>query len=30
MKFTHHEELEVYKMAFKVAMEIFDLSVNFP
>jgi four helix bundle protein len=30
MKFTNHEELEVYKLAFKAAMTIFNLSLNFP
>ena len=30
MKFTNHEELEVYKLAFAAAMSIFQLSLNFP
>ncbi|MEN9871560.1 MAG: hypothetical protein RLZZ171_2552, partial [Cyanobacteriota bacterium] len=27
---SNHEDLEVYKIAFKAAMEIFELSKNFP
>ena len=30
MKFTNHEELEVYKLAFKASMEIFHYSLKFP
>lgn len=30
MKITKHTELEVYKMAFKAALEIFELSKKFP
>jgi four helix bundle protein len=30
MKYTNHEELDVYKMAFEAAMIIFNLSLNFP
>ena len=27
---SNHEDLEVYKIAFDAAMEIFELSKNFP
>ena len=30
MKIRSHRELEVYKMAFKAAMQIFELTKNFP
>lgn len=30
MKIRSHRELDVYKMAFKAAMRIFELSKNFP
>jgi four helix bundle protein len=30
MKFTKHEDLEVYQLAFKAAMVIFDVSLSFP
>jgi four helix bundle protein len=30
MKIRDHRELEVYKMAFKCAMEIFEISKSFP
>ncbi len=30
MKFTKHEDLEVYQLAFNAAMLIFELSLNFP
>jgi four helix bundle protein len=30
MKFTNHEELEVYKLAFESAMRIFHHSMKFP
>ena len=30
MKITRHTELDVYKKAFKLAMEVFDLTKKFP
>lgn len=30
MRITKHTELDVYKLAFKAAVEIFELSKNFP
>ena len=30
MKFTKHEDLDVYHLAYKAAMEIFSLSLSFP
>jgi four helix bundle protein len=30
MKFTKHEDLEVYQLAFQAAMKIFELSLLFP
>jgi four helix bundle protein len=30
MKIRSHKDLEVYKLAFKAAMEIFEMSKNFP
>ena len=30
MKFTKHEELDVYQLAFKAAMTIFEISLSFP
>ena len=30
MKIRDHRELEVYKLAFKCAMEIFEISKSFP
>jgi hypothetical protein len=30
MKIRTHQELEVYKEAFSVAMEIFEISKSFP
>lgn len=30
MKIRSHEELDVYKIAFKASMEIFNLSKNYP
>ena len=30
MKFTKHEDLDVYQLAFKAAMRIFELSLSFP
>ena len=30
MKFTNHDDLEVYQVAFNAAMTIFELSQNFP
>jgi four helix bundle protein len=30
MKFTKHEDLEVYQLAFNAAMIIFEASINFP
>jgi len=30
MKFTKHEDLEVYQLAFKAAMTIFEISLSFP
>ena len=30
MKFTKHEDLEVYHLAFQAAMKIFELSLLFP
>lgn len=30
MKFTKHEDLDVYQMAFKAAMTIFEISLSFP
>lgn len=30
MKFTKHEDLEVYQLSFKAAMMIFELSFSFP
>jgi four helix bundle protein len=30
MKLTKHEELDVYQLAFKAAMTIFELSFSFP
>lgn len=30
MKFTKHEDLDVYQLAFKAAMTIFEISLSFP
>jgi four helix bundle protein len=30
MKITKHEDLEVYQLAYKAAMEIFSMSLSFP
>ena len=30
MKFTKHAELDVYQLAFKAAMTIFEISLSFP
>ena len=30
MKIRTHNDLDVYKIAFKIAMEIFELSKKFP
>jgi len=30
MKFTKHEDLEVYQLAFLAAMKIFEISLSFP
>jgi len=30
MKFTKHEELEVYQIAYKAAMDIFRITLSFP